>query len=326
VLSRLSIAVLLTLAWALTGLAGADAAGTGNPVIVSPQADAALYEGFTGPFVVDFAQEEAPQAVYNYAVFRDPDGGGASTLVAGPYQYEWKGVGANPQFMVKALKADPHLRFKITDGAGHTAERSFEVRPGAAPRCALVVPTRVHVNEPVETVVGRLNSTCATLDTVSADWKVTHAGQVLDYFRFTDSTTDTWSVFDADPTGTYAILPLSARAGDNSAVPQNSPGVVVRRDSRLGFGGSRTGTKVTLRVTLSKYTASANAFTPWTGAHVVLAFRTCTTCSWQPLRTLTTNLHGQASGTFVVGSPHDFRVSSAGTSAIWVAPPKYLRK
>lgn len=320
--TRLTIAVLITLGCALTGLATAAAVGTGNPVIVSPTSDDALYEGFTGPFVVDF--ENAPIATYSYAVFSDSTG--TATLVAGPGTYQWTGVGANPQLRVKALAPDAHLRFKITDGAGHTAQLPFEVRAGQAPYCGLVVPTRVHVNSAVETVAGRLNSTCATLDTKTADWKVTRSGQVLDYFRFDGGTTDTWSVFDADPMGVYAILPLSARAGDNSEVPQNSPRVDVRRDSRLGFSGTRSGSRVTLRAALGKYTPSANAFTPWSGAYVVFAFRTCSGCRWQPLRSVKTNLHGQASGTFTIGSPHDLRVTAGGTSAIWPAPPKYLRK
>src|SRR5205085_8536178 len=116
------------------------------------------------------------------------------------------------------------------------------------------------------------------------------------------------------------------RAGDNSEVPQNSPSVVVRRDSRLGFSGSRTATRVTLRASLGRYAPTANAFTPWPGAYVVFAFRTCASCSWQPLRAVRTNEHGLASGTFTIASPHDLRVTSGGTSTIWAAPPKYLRR
>jgi hypothetical protein len=302
--------------------AAAGATVEGNPVIVSPAPTDALYEGYTGPFEIDFTA--APAATYSYAVFSDPIDG-PTRLMAGPGTVEWSGVGADPHLIVEPLTADPHLRFKITDGAGHEAQLSFAVRPGPAPRCALVVPTKVRVAAPVVKVPGRLSSTCATLDTQTADWKVTHAGQVLDYYRFGPSTTAGWEVFDADPMGSYAILPLSARSSAPADVPQNSPSVSVRRDSRLGIGGSRSGSTVTLRTTLSRYSAGANGFRPWTGTHVVLTYRSCSSCAWQVLRTLTTNLHGQAGYTFHASRARDYRVTSAGTSVVWAALPKYER-
>ena len=308
---------------ALVGLSpAAHAALTGSPVIVSPTSTDALYEGYTGPFEIDFSA--APAATYGYAVFSDPVGG-TPKVVGSPRTVTWTGSGGDVQLHVSPLGADDHLRFKITDHAGHEAELPFRVRSGPAPRCALVVPTRVHVAAPVVKVPGRLNSTCAELDTRSADWKVTHAGQVLDYYRFAANTTDTWSVFDSDPMGRYAILPLSARSGAPADVPQNSPSVQVRRDSRLGLGGNRTGSKVTLRTTLSKYSPAADGFRPWASTHVVLAYRSCSTCAWQPLRTLTTNLHGQASWTFAASRARDYRVTSAGTSSVWAALPRYQR-
>lgn len=294
----------------------AGAADPDDPVILSPTASSALYEGYTGPFVIDM--DSAPEGTYNYAVFRDPVGGGASKLVAGPYQLGWSGVGAHPQLTVKALAADEHLRFKITDGVGHTAELPFEVRPGAAPRCSVVVPTTVRVNAPIEKIPVRLTSLCATLGVVYAAWDIEHSSHgFTGSLVFDGTSTDTWTIFDGDPMGRYLIDPNSARSGDNTEIPQNSPTPLVRRDSHLGISGSRSGSAVTLRTSLGLYSASANGFRPWADKAVAIAYRNCSSCAWHQLRTVTTNSQGLASYRFTATSARDYRVTSGGTSAVW---------
>jgi len=298
----------------------AHAVGTGNPTIRTPEVGAALYSGYTGPFVVGF--DDAPLTTYQYSVIADPDG--AATVVRGPVVYQRDADNGDHQFTVGALPADDY-RFLITDNAGHETYRDFTVRSGSAPKCSLLVPPRVRVNAPRVTVIGRLSSTCAALHTATADWKVTRPGQVYDYYRFDQNTTDTWSLYDTDPLGSYSIRPLSARSSDFTEVPQNTPTVVARRDSRLVLGGSRSGSHVTLRTSLSYYSASTNAFRPWSAKYVVLAYRTCSSCSWHQLRTLTTDSTGHASYRLQTSQTREYRVRASGTSVVWAPLSAYKR-
>lgn len=309
---------------ALTAPAGA--VGTGDPVITSPTSTSALYDGYTGPFVVDFA--DAPTGTYDYQVL-DVSGPGDPTPVTPVQHYDDNGTGVEPQLRVPALSPGSY-RFVISDAATHSHQASldFTVRSGSAPRCSLLVPSRVRVNARVEKVVGHLSSTCTALHTATADWKVTRGGRTYDYFSFQAgrNTTDTWSLYSSDPVGGYTVVPLSARSTSFADVPQNTPTVVARRDSRLALTGWRSGSDVTLVTSLSVYAASANAFRPWAGRYVSLSYRSCSSCAWHLLRTLTTDSHGQARYRVRASGVREYRVAASGTSLAWEPFRRYLRR
>jgi hypothetical protein len=317
-----ALALLLLLPGMLLLAPAATAVGTGNPLITSPSAASALYDGYTGPFVVRF--DDAPIATYRYTVTADP--AGAATVVRGPVDYAWNGASGDHQFKVAALGPGSY-RFTISDvGSGtHTASVDFTVRSGPAPRCSLVVPTRVRVNAPSVRVRGQLSKTCATLHTASADWKVTRGGRTYDYYRFDGNTGDSWTLYDSDPVGAYRVVALSARSSDFTDVPQNSPTVVARRDSRLALGGERSSSWVTLRTTLTVYSATTNRFRAWADKAVAISSRACSTCEWHYLRTVTTDAHGHASSRFLASATREYRVAASGTSLAWEPLPKYRR-
>ncbi|RNL80851.1 hypothetical protein EFL95_00225 [Nocardioides marmorisolisilvae] len=301
----------------------ADAVGTGNPTISAPTPTAALYDGYTGPFVVDF--DDAPVGTYDYVVLEVPAVGDPAPVTSVQH-YDNNGTGLDPQLRVTAL--DPgSYRFQISDAdtGTHAASVDFTVRSGSAPTCSLVVPTRVRVHAPLQKVTGKLNSTCAALHTATADWKVTRGGRTYDYFRFDGNASDTWSLYDGDPVGAYTVVPLSARSSDFTDVPQNKPTVVARRDSRLALGGSRSGSSVTLRTTLTVYSASTNVFRAWADKYVAVSYRTCSTCTWHHYRTLKTDAQGHASYRFTASSSREYRVDASGTSQAWEPIPKYKR-
>lgn len=308
----LSALVVATAAAVLVVPLSADAVGTGNPRIATPTSDSVLYDGYTGPFTLDF--DDAPIGKYDYSVTGiDPAGFSYSS------SYTFNGAyGLRPQLKTPAL-APGTYSFAISDDDTHTHADSvdFTVRSGSSPKCSLVVPTKVRVNASLERVTGRLNSTCASLHTASADWKVTRSGQVYDYYRFDSNSHDNWSLYDSDPIGSYKILPLSARSTDFTDIPQNTPIVVARRDSHLVLGSRRSGPYVSLRASLRFYSASSHAFRPWTGKYVVLAYRNCSTCRWHPLKTLTTDVDGLTDFTFRETSTRYYRASVSGTSVVW---------
>jgi len=319
--STIAVLVAALAALALGLPSPAMAVGTGDPVIVSPSASDALYAGYTGPFRFDF--ENAPQGDYDWSVVSTTN---QPPAVVDQGTYPNDGVGVPEPVSTSPLAAGTYT-FTISNVATPALQDSvdFTVKPGPPPKCSLVVPTKVRVNASLVKVTGRLNSVCATLDTKTADWKVTHHWQVYDYYRFSTNTTDTWSLYDGDPTGSYPIVPLSALSNDSVELPQNSPTVQVRRDSRLVLSGSRSGSTVTLRTALSYYSASTHGYRHWADKYVALAYRTCSTCAWHSLSALTTDASGRASYTFKAASSRVYRVRSSGTSQVWDALPRYLR-
>lgn len=302
-------------------LSPADAVGTGNPVIVSPTSTSALYAGYDGPVTLNF--DDAPKGDYAWTVTRTSS---PPPAVIDQGTYPNDGVGVPEPVRTVALVAGSYT-FTIADVATgtHTDTVDFVVRAGPSPRCAAVVAPRVRVNAPSEKVPVRLSTTCSALHVIYASWKISSSRGFVGSVVFDHATTDTWTVFDGDPMGRYVFEPKSAQTLDNTSVPQNRPTPLVRRDSRLSLGGSRSGSTVTVRAALSAYSAAANGYRPWARTHVVLVYRTCSTCAWHLLRTLTTNTHGQASYTFTSAAAREYRVTSAGTSQVWAALPKYKR-
>ena len=297
---------------------GADPDG---PTITSPRATDALYDGYTGPFVVQFGG--TPDTTYVYSVIADP--AGAATVVRGPIDYFWNGSSGDHQIKVAALPPGSY-RFAISDKETHTHsdQVDFTVRSGSAPKCSLVVPSRVRVGAPLVRVTGKLSSTCGTLGVRTADWKVNRGGRTFDYYHFDGNSSDTWSLYDSDPIGAYSIVPLSAHT-QYDPVPQNSPTVVARRDSRLTLSGTRSGSFVTLRTSLKVYSPSTNLFRPWTGKYVAVSYRSCSTCSWHHLRTLTTDGRGWAASRFWASKVREYRVAVSGNTGVWEPFSRYAK-
>lgn len=316
-------ALITTLALLALPVGGAGAAEPGSPLITSPTPSDPLYEGFDGPFVVDFA--EAEPAEYTYSVTRST--GGGQVTVFGPESYLWTGSGAPPHLTTAPLPAGTGYRFEITDGAGHEATLDFTVRSGTAPTCDVLVSSQVRVNAPVERIPARLAAGCAALDTVYATWNIEHAtdgfAEVLVYEQ---TSTDTWTLYDDEPTGTYLVLPKGARAGDLDDVPQNSTRSVVRRDSRVALSGSRSGRYVTLEARLTRYVPGADGFRAWRKRAVTVSYRTCPTCAWQRLGARTTDRTGRTTYRFRAAKVRDYRVRAAGTSRVWAPRPDRLRR
>lgn len=296
-----------------------------DPVITSPTPADPLYEGFAGPFVVDFANTPAVETTYDYSVIRTS--GGGDSVVSGPHAFNWSGSGPPHPLYTAPLPAGTGYRFEITDHDGHEATLDFTVRPGPAPTCDVLVPSRVRVNAPVERVPAPLAPGCAALDTVYATWNIEHVtdgfAEVLVYEQ---TSTDTWSVYDDEPTGTYLVLPKGARAADLDDVPQNTTRSVVRRDSRVTLSGSRSGRYVTLRARLTRYVPRADGFRAWGKRAVTVSYRTCRTCAWHRLSTRTTDRDGRTTFRFRAAKVREYQVRAAGTSRIWAPRPDRLRR
>ncbi|MGO4255944.1 hypothetical protein [Marmoricola sp. RAF53] len=311
---------------ALSALAlPAGAVGTGNPVVESPSPTAKHYAGYAGPFTVSF--EDAPIAHYDWYVEQVPAGGGTPVPMTETRTYTWTGSGGKPQLPVSPLPAGTGYQFRVTDNAGHEATFPFTVLPGPAPACSVLIPSQVRVNAPVERVTGRLSPVCTTLRTAWAAWKVQHVTRgFADLLYFERNRTDTWSFYDDETLGTYAITANGARDADGEIVPQNTRRTVVRLDSRLALRGTRSGGRVVLTASLRRYLPGANGFRAWKGGRVVLAYRTCAACAWHRVTARSTSRSGVATFRVRARQVREYRVVAAGTPTTWAPVPKHLRR
>lgn len=318
------LALTCALACALVGVP-AYGVGTGNPAVTAPAPTAKHYAGYTGPFTVSF--EDAPIADYDWYVEQVPAGGGSPVQVTSTRTFAWSGSGASPQLRSSPLPAGESYQFRVTDNAGHETTFGFAVLPGPAPACSIQVPAQVRVNAPVERITGRLASGCAALHTDWAAWKVQHVVHgYADLFYFDGTTSDVWSYYDDEPTGTYAITPNGARSTDQEDVPQNTRRTVVRMDSRLVLAGHRAGGATTLSATLRRYLPSANGFRPWSSRRVALFSRTCGTCAWHRVAVRSTARLGVATFRLRTHGVREYRISATGTASTWAPRPKSLRR
>ncbi len=324
-------AAVFALATALAGgvlatlpLSGAAGAGDGNPQIISPSGVEPLYEGFTGPYVVTF--NSAPAGDYSYRVQHTPPGQEPVVDDAGTFP----STGAGKQaFTLAGLPPRDEYTFVIEDDqtGEHRSAVTFEVRAGAQPRCSVLVPSTVRVNTAEEIVYGRLAPNCTAAHIERAAWDVKNLsrGTNVNTLAFYGNFKDFWKFFDAQPLGAYVMKPVEAANAAADDIVQNAPRTEVRLDSRFSFSASRVGSYVTLRVSVRKYSRSANTFGPWGKHAVALSYRTCDTCAWTHFHTVTTSLSGSASYRFRAPIARVYRVTSGGTSTYWAPYPHYER-
>ncbi len=321
------VTVLAGAALATAPLSGAGATGDGNPVIVRPSGTKPVYEGFTGPYVVDFGG--APVGVYSYRVERTPPD--KEPVVVDQGSFDWTGNGAESRsFSLAALAPNPYYQFVIKDDAtaGHRSAVSFEVRAGDQPRCSVLTPSRLRVNTAEEVVYGRLSASCSAPQVTYASWDVKHLsrGTYVNSLVYPGTTKDFWKYFDREALGVYVAKPVSAFNDAADDILQNTPRTVVRLDSRFSFSARRSGQYVTLITSLRKYSRSANTFGPWGKRAVALSYRTCPTCAWTHFATRTTTSSGAATYRFRAPTVREYRVTSGGTTSIWAPYPHYEKR
>ncbi len=327
-------AAVVTLATVLGGaagavlpLAGAAAVGDGNPVIISPAGTVPVYEGFTGPYVVDLGN--APLGGYTYRVELTPPGE-EPQVVAGPRAFTQTEASAETRSLtLPALPPAAAYTFVVEDGSGDRWDSStFEVRDGAQPRCSVITPANLRVNAAEEVVYGRLASNCSGARAQYASWDVKNLsrGTYVNSLVYDGTTKDFWKYFDGQPLGTYVVKPVAATNAAADDIVQNAPRTVVRLDARFSFSTSRSGPFVTLTTSLRKYSRSANVFGPWGRHAFALSYRTCATCAWKHFHTQTTSPSGTASHRIRATSVREYRVTSSGTESIWAPYPHYEKR
>ncbi|MFL6156681.1 MAG: hypothetical protein ACJ72D_11345, partial [Marmoricola sp.] len=131
------------------------------------------------------------------------------------------------------------------------------------------------------------------------------------------STTYTYTVAALDAVGTVS---------SSASVTVRTLADTIRPSVPANFHRiSRSGAYVTLRTSLRVYSATTNTFRAWAGKYVAVAYRSCSTCPWHQLRTLTTDSAGRAGYRFSSSRSREYRVRASGTSLAWEPLSRYIR-
>jgi hypothetical protein len=199
------------------------------------------------------------------------------------------------------------------------ATRAAEATTGRA--CSIQAPARLVVVVPTQRVTARAGADCRASGTRYASWDVEHSRfgwqnvLVLDQGRGSAA----WRLGTRGHLGTYHLRPSYAWDADAREITQNAVTTTVRLGSRMALGATRRGATVTLRTSVTHYRRTTDRFAPWAHAPVRLYTRTCPTCAWRHLVTLTTDRSGRAATSLVQPRAQGYQARVPDTRRVWGA-------
>jgi hypothetical protein len=193
--------------------------------------------------------------------------------------------------------------------------------------CSVVVPNRVAISTPYRGIPVRLASNCASAGVVYASWDGYHPTQGWEAILiFDESTSDIWDLYDWEDLGRWTWRPGSAWDADYDDVAQNTPYTDIKLASWTALTATRSGTKVTLNVSVARYAYSLDKFVSWAGAVGQIQYRVPGTTTWQPLKSVTASSTGKYTYAYTTSAVREYRVYFPATAYIWnVASPTVRR-
>ncbi|AWB92663.1 hypothetical protein [Aeromicrobium chenweiae] len=183
--------------------------------------------------------------------------------------------------------------------------------------CSISLPSKVRVDAPFERIKASLKSDCRESNTQYASWDVVHPRTgFASIFIFDGATTDNWDFYSWENVGTFTVEPSSAWDYDYNDVGQNTRTIAVRFNSRLGLKTSRSGKKVTIKATATRYSTS-DTYRPWKGVKVGIYAKSKASGKWKKIKTRKTNSKGVATYKFKRSSKRYYQVRTSDISSTW---------
>ena len=197
----------------------------------------------------------------------------------------------------------------------------------AAGQCSIVVPSKVTIDQPYRGVPIRLASNCAAAGAEYASWYFMHRSQGRQNVAIFDgTTTDTWDLYDLDPTGVYTVRPVMAYDTNYDDVYQNTPTTTVKLGARLTATATRANGKLTLSTTAKVYSPWTETWAPRAGAKVSLMRKAPGSANWTWVKSATATGTGRVSLSVVPNTGH-YRLQIGETASVWpVASAQFLGK
>jgi hypothetical protein len=184
--------------------------------------------------------------------------------------------------------------------------------------CSVVVPAKIRLDSPYEIITARLAADCDGSAVSYASWNVRHSYYgPSDIVIFDGSDSDSMGFYDWEHLGRYYVEPGGAYDSEYDELQQNTTQFTVKLGTRAYLTTSRSGRTVTLNARTTSYRPSVDAFRAWSSAKVTLQYKTCLSCAWKSLATLTTGTKGTASYRTTSTSARYYRAIAGETSSRW---------
>lgn len=302
----LALVALLALVVPLLGLTPAQ--GAGVPVIVTPLDGEVYFVDDVPDLHLDFT--DAPFGAYRFELTDTPDHVVLGASVdhdenTDPHAfYELPPLGL-AEYTVTVFGAADAVLATATFGTFDLGEPPVV--------CAVDLPTKVTAVAPTTTVYPTYDG-CGN---ATARWYVDGPGAFVatKIGLVGGKSVGPWRFRDSDTPGTYLADPQDIAppgvdlAGDST---------VVKFGSRISLtAGSRSGTRVPLSGTVSRYSPTADAFRRWANRPVAISYKDCAACRWKFLAMDRTNSYGAFDITAVSGSARYYRAAVGETSTAW---------
>lgn len=196
----------------------------------------------------------------------------------------------------------------------------------AAGTCSIVVPSKVTIDQPYRGLTTRLAYDCAAAGVTYASWDFMHPSQGFQNIEIFDGTsTETWDVYDWEPTGTYTVRPSLVQTGDyRDVVTQNTATTTVKLGARLTATGKRANGKLTLSTTAKVYSPKTDAWVGRSKVKVSLMRKAPGSSTWTWVKSATATRSGKVSLS-VVPKAGQYRLQVGETASVWAVASRPVR-
>lgn len=185
----------------------------------------------------------------------------------------------------------------------------------AAAECYLHAPSKVSISRPYTQIPLRASGACSY---GFAAWDGVHSYYGPQLFAYFDGTsTDNEPIYDWEYMGRYVWQPSGAYGQDYDELTQNSPSTTIKYASWSYIGTARSGSKVTLKAQVNKYSADASRQVPYNSARLVFQMRAVGASNWHTVATRTADSRGKASVTYTQSAKRQYRVATTEIGSLW---------
>ena len=207
-----------------------------------------------------------------------------------------------------------------------TAAFSPSAQAATSGTCRLVVPAQVRIVGPYQAVKTTLSGTCTSYaSSVFATWTGYTSQGAEDGVLFDSVTSDYWDIYGWHTPGVVSWREAWATEQNNwNEFTPNTPTTTVRLGSWTSLKAVRSGSRVTLTSTGTRYATTVQKRIPWQTT-ATLQYRPVGTTTWKTLKKATAT-KGALTYSYTSKAARDYRVSYAGGTTIWSSTSSTVRK
>ncbi|YAL82125.1 hypothetical protein ACMYYO_09260 [Dermacoccaceae bacterium W4C1] len=187
----------------------------------------------------------------------------------------------------------------------------------AAAQCILTAPTKISISRPYVVVSPKVSGSCVQ-GSGEAYWTVVHSnGGDFEGVGADSTGVDEWEAYADEPSGTYAWEPDGAIDDSGNDVTQNRPTFQVKFASWSYVGATRSGTRVTLKAQVNKYSGDALTHVPYNYARGEFQMRAVGAHNWHTVAAFRADTAGKASVSYTQKANREYRVVTTEIGSIW---------